>query len=956
VISGTPTVVTSSASYTITVTNSAGSSTAAVTLSVSVGVPTISYASATGTNGSYGALMTVTPTTLTANGASVTACASSPTLPAWASISATTCVISGTPTGTLSATTYTITATNSAGASSGATVSLSVGAGVPTISYSGATGTSGTAASAMSVSPTTLSSNGASVTACSSSPTLPTGLTISSTTCVISGTPTGALTASSYSITATNSAGTSAAATVSLSITPYVAPVWATNGANWMDYVINVSTQKISQIADTACLGSEAGWKGCLHGGEYRKVVILSETSCTSLLITDTLGVFDWVCDDSSGTQVVFYSIGLKKGKGLRDLIKTDGTAWNQNRVTITGGQSTYQSALSSTWWTNTLTALTTNGTADAAMVSLSTSGTIYYLTSASGNTNTNGYYINANKVGLVTLGSSKLVYGSNTANGNNCKLSTATTTTPDGKYMLCGASRNFVWIEASLDTNYTSGSYASNAFVFKATNFLRFNQTTVVSSAVFTSMTLTGITAAKTTGFYASNGNAANRVLFAINGSGMLFQDFKNAYPLTNMNPFGITGNDIIFHRYKYSNASGGPFTTAAGNKEIHFVESLISSVVGSNAITLTYGDYTTFVGTTVASSFNGGYINLNLGTGVLRPIMHNFLYMSNGGKGLSQGATAATISQFANMNNSQNGIFSLSGTGKWTGNFITGNNGAGGDCISTASSTGTGSGIYASSGSSCGVDNTSTSNVNIISGKTSVGANVGALSTNDSSNTSVQTAAQATFSNTLDWFNFDNPWRSWNRCTSGTCTIYDYSLKTKAAASTVVFQNSESGTTTLNNTPVADAACPTEVRGSNYLSTSSYTYNTDIAGGMTSGVNGYDVSDNNFTLKCAAGNTCEQRYLKDAIELIGAVDTDPTSSTFGQVLGDGDGLCEAGEACLYTPNFGGYQGHSTQASKYTLSGTREFSNHGDLAKCTFSANSGVPSVKMYFYENNGY
>jgi hypothetical protein len=67
-------------------------------------------------------------------------------------------------------------------------------------------------------------------------------------------------------------------------------------------------------------------------------------------------------------------------------------------------------------------------------------------------------------------------------------------------------------------------------------------------------------------------------------------------------------------------------------------------------------------------------------------------------------------------------------------------------------------------------------------------------------------------------------------------------------------------------------------------------------------------------------------------------------------------DGLCEAGEACLYTPNFGYYQGHSSSDSPYNDDGTRAGNTNGNLETCTYNANSGIPNVKMYFYKNNGY
>jgi len=129
VISGTPTAAVSATAYTISATNSAGSSTASVSLTVAaaVSLPTISYASSSGRSGTVGVAMSITPSTLSNGGATVTCSASS--LPAGLSINASTCVISGTPTVVVSATAYTITATNSVGPTT-SSVTLTVAAAV----------------------------------------------------------------------------------------------------------------------------------------------------------------------------------------------------------------------------------------------------------------------------------------------------------------------------------------------------------------------------------------------------------------------------------------------------------------------------------------------------------------------------------------------------------------------------------------------------------------------------------------------------------------------------------------------------------------------------------------------------------------------------------------------------------------------------------------------------------
>jgi surface protein len=75
----------------------------------------------------------------------------------------------------------------------------------------------------MSVSPTALNENSSAITNCTTSPALPAWATINPLTCVISGTPTALLASTSYTITATNSAG-STDATVSLvvPIAPFI--------------------------------------------------------------------------------------------------------------------------------------------------------------------------------------------------------------------------------------------------------------------------------------------------------------------------------------------------------------------------------------------------------------------------------------------------------------------------------------------------------------------------------------------------------------------------------------------------------------------------------------------------------------------------------------------------------------------------------------------------------------
>jgi hypothetical protein len=183
---------------------------------------TLSYDGATGTSGLVGVAMSVAPTTLNNNGVAITNCVATPALSVGLSIDPSTCVISGTPSGILASTTYSIETTNSAGTSSAALVTISVGASVPTLSYYdigfGFTKHPGIVGEAMSVAPNLLNNNGAAITNCAANPALSVGLSIDPSTCVISGMPSGILASTTYSIEATNSAGTFSAALVTISV------------------------------------------------------------------------------------------------------------------------------------------------------------------------------------------------------------------------------------------------------------------------------------------------------------------------------------------------------------------------------------------------------------------------------------------------------------------------------------------------------------------------------------------------------------------------------------------------------------------------------------------------------------------------------------------------------------------------------------------------------------------
>ena len=131
-ISGTPTVLSVSAAYTVTATNTGGSDTAAVTIVVNDELPVIVYSPSSLTLTKGTAMTTNTPTV---SGGAITSWSISPTLPTGLAFDTSTGAISGTPTVLSVSAAYTVTATNTGGSDTAA-VTIVVNDAVPVIAYS----------------------------------------------------------------------------------------------------------------------------------------------------------------------------------------------------------------------------------------------------------------------------------------------------------------------------------------------------------------------------------------------------------------------------------------------------------------------------------------------------------------------------------------------------------------------------------------------------------------------------------------------------------------------------------------------------------------------------------------------------------------------------------------------------------------------------------------------------
>jgi hypothetical protein len=145
-------------------------------------------------------------------GGTVTGYAVSPALPGGLSLNATTGTISGTPTALSAQATYTVTASNSTGSTT-AVLKIAIGLAAPSNLVYPQTSITASVGTAISADVPTVSGIVAGYTV---SPALPAGLTLDPTAGTISGTPTTVIAQATYTVTASNSAGSTTAA---LSIT-----------------------------------------------------------------------------------------------------------------------------------------------------------------------------------------------------------------------------------------------------------------------------------------------------------------------------------------------------------------------------------------------------------------------------------------------------------------------------------------------------------------------------------------------------------------------------------------------------------------------------------------------------------------------------------------------------------------------------------------------------------------
>ncbi|MBL7688755.1 MAG: right-handed parallel beta-helix repeat-containing protein, partial [Bdellovibrionaceae bacterium] len=356
---------------------------------------------------------------------------------------------------------------------------------------------------------------------------------------------------------------------------------------------------------------------------------------------------------------------------------------------------------------------------------------------------------------------------------------------------------------------------------------------------------------------------------------------------------------SDIVVARVHVSNADQGIY--AYSSPKVYFSE--ISSV-GVDGYSLEF-DGSNLGTATAVSAINSAYVGIDLWDSS-NVTIHNALAInvdSNAiGGGSSTTITGNTWSQLAIGDSPVALGVSNSTSSKVTGNIVFAGN------ATNCSATNSGSG-FTSACANAGSSDATILNKAGASFQSSIAGKVYSDIQNSSdTNGAVASYPAAINVGAFDFLNFASWYRSWGidgavfpnsnhrgRFAPGGASggrIWDSRPYTN---DTHIF-NRTHALTTANTAISANAACPAQLRGDVFL--------TDQQ---------------------------SRKYLKNAIEFV------------GDSLGNENGLCESNEVCVYTPNFGGYQGEGA-----LFSNTCTFSDNGD-------ATNNVTGVTMYFYPANG-
>ena len=676
------------------------------------------------------------------------------------------------------------------------------------------------------------------------------------------------------------------------------APVYSGNN-NWNDYVLNDEPAKAKwkQTNDTCVIGAFSKNEQCIHGAEFFMVDLgVSVVNCGALGMRDTLDLFHWTCDDSSG-NAIFYSTSLKTTRPLSKMIDPSTQSLYQNNVILSDAGVDIGSSSRTAWWTNSVTSLPNN--AGSSPMDLNSSGTIYYLAATQ---STPGYRITADKISIA--GEPGAVLSQESYGSNTCNDTTGLSASANKVCTISVGSQNYLWFE-SLDIQ--TGGNSDIGLMLANTNHINV-KSLILSETLDTGISIlnSGNSILDDVSVYSSN--------IGLNSSNLHYSKILNSQAMNTGTGFMINQcNNLFVSKAKASNNLSHGFHIASPSSGPCYFNTILATNNGDSGF---YSDVTTSLviqGASLTNNTNSGLLATNSN----QLIANNILSANNGDAGISLKGSGSNslLSQVAVMDNGNYGISSSHSNSKLSFNFIAGGNTTS-DCFVDGAPSAPGF-IDAT----CA--NADSSNANYVNNIDASDSFIGKIQFDDRANPD-DLSGSATYASTLIPY-FENVYRAWGltgtnypnadqqgACNSGTCHIWDWSLK----ASDTSLKNTTNDGSSQNAAFVGGSACPAALSPSKSLS--------DYTG---TEVSGDSIGDDDGI--CEFGEAC----LNSKQWLINATEIEADN------IGNDDGFCESNEACIYTPNFGAYQGHGSVDT---------------TSSCSFT-DGNISGVSIYSFSENG-
>lgn len=512
------------------------------------------------------------------------------------------------------------------------------------------------------------------------------------------------------------------------------------------EYIAN----DFGRLASTGAVctsGLVGDFQKCIHAGLMRFASVPGQTSCSGITGEDSLGAFEWVCDDSTAV-VRLVSVDFAQAKSMSDLIDFGASQFKNNLLRVYKGGSLIASSSLTAWYDNSIVSANTGGT-------LNTAGNEIYLITANPNTP-----ITLSGSNLALVGQPGLVVTGSAATDEN----------------VLTVSGHFNYIETTVDA-----SSDTTGILLSASNFSTLRNSRVTNS--------------KSHGIEVTNSDANLLKYIWLSGNGTN----GTAYNLNVAanSDYNVIDHAVVSRSLNYGIAVDGVASKVSNSTffentaEGLFFES--ANGILFNITTFNNGSYGLRIdnSSTDVSVYNVTAVN-NADSGVAiywqsdNAIVRNILGVNNVNDGLViSDVDNSTVENVVGAQNSSDAYETNTSTGhSYYGQFRFLNNGSSPCTIDTSGTPGMTGACVVTTGDGNVIKDTT----NSILMNNSFLAKVASDSVNGTAG--VSASATIAIGSVSDWLFFENQWRGWGnngagfidatnrgKC-SATCQVYDWRL----------------------------------------------------------------------------------------------------------------------------------------------------------------------------------